>query len=116
MDRTSKKNKSHLLNVGAPFANYILVKLLEDGNGEREAIFNLREKETCVRAEDRERQDDKNRGSYQVSDDFLEKLGAFLHLIFWTSQLDDVALLRRVGEIDNDLEGSEMIITKLHYS
>lgn len=51
MDRTCKKNKSHLLNVGAPFANYVLVKLLEDGNGEREAIFNLREKETCVRAE-----------------------------------------------------------------
>lgn len=115
------KNKSHLLNVSAPFANYVLVKLLEDGNGEREAIFNLWEKENCHETERNSwgtgrGTKTKNGGSYQVSNDFLEKLGTFLHLIFRTSQLDDVALLRRVGEIDNDLEASEMIIIKLNYS
>lgn len=43
-------------------------------------------------------------GSYQVGNDFLEELGTFLHLVLRPSQLDDVTLLRRVGEIDNNLE------------
>lgn len=33
--------KSHLFDVGATLANYVFVKLLEDGNGEREAVLDL---------------------------------------------------------------------------
>lgn len=88
---------------------------------ESEKLFSICERKKTavkrsVRAEGQGEARPQKTGSYQVSNDFLEKLGAFLHLVFWTSQLDDVALLRRVGEIDNDLEGSGMIITKLHYS
>ena len=50
--------------------------------------------------------------SYQVSNDFLEELGTFLHLVLRPSQLDDVALLRRVGEIDNNLEVDQIILVK----
>lgn len=33
--------KSHLFDVGAALTNYIFVKLLEDGNGQWEAVLNL---------------------------------------------------------------------------
>lgn len=49
-------------------------------------------------------------GPYQLADDFLEKLSTFLHLVLRPSQLHDVALLRRVGEIDNDLEGGGIVV------
>lgn len=49
-------------------------------------------------------------GLYQVSNDFLEELGAFLHLVLRPSQLDDVTFLCRVGEIDNDLEVDEITL------
>ncbi len=39
--------KSHLFDVGAALTNYVFVKLLEDGNGEREAVLNLQKKESC---------------------------------------------------------------------
>lgn len=51
-------------------------------------------------------------GSYQVGDDFLQELCTFLHLVLRPSQLGDVTLLRRVGEIDNDLEAEDMILVK----
>lgn len=49
-------------------------------------------------------------GLYQVSNDFLEELGAFLHLVLRPSQLDDITFLCRVGEIDNDLEVDEITL------
>lgn len=67
------------------------------------------------RAERRRRsrdRDEGNGGTYQVSDDLLEELGTFLHLVLRPPQLDDVTLLRWVGEIDNHLEVGE--ITKLN--
>ena len=47
--------------------------------------------------------------SYQVCNDFVKELGTFLHLILGSPQLDNVTLLWRVGEIDNDLNASEII-------
>lgn len=46
-------------------------------------------------------------GLYQVRDDLLQELGTFLHLVLRTPQLDDVALLRRVGKINDDLKANE---------
>lgn len=40
---------------------------------------------------------------YQVSDHLLQELAALLHLVLGTPELHDVALLGRVGEIDDDL-------------
>lgn len=40
----------------------------------------------------------------QVCDDFLEELCTFFHLVLGPSQLNDVALLSRVGKINDDLE------------
>lgn len=53
-------------------------------------------------------------GSYQVSNDFLEELGTFLHLILWPSQLNYITFLSRVREIDNDLEDNKIILIKLN--
>lgn len=40
---------SHLFNVGAPLPDDVLVELLEDGHGEREAALNLQEgRKSCV--------------------------------------------------------------------
>ncbi len=55
-------------------------------------------------------------GRYQVSDDFLEELGTFLHLVLRTSQLDDVTLLSRVGEVDNNLEEDDIKLFKLNWN
>lgn len=55
-------------------------------------------------------------GSYQVSNDFLKELGTFFHLVLRPSQLDDVALLRRVGEINNNLEVNRITLqSKLNH-
>lgn len=48
--------------------------------------------------------------SYQVRNDFLEELGAFFHLVLGSPQLDDVALLRRVREVNNHLRAAEVTI------
>lgn len=97
---------SHLLNVGAALADDVLVELLEDGHGEREAALNLQEgRQSCIIIGRTEKVTIRSRRdvSYQVRDDFLEELGAFLHLVLGSPQLDDVALLRRVGEVNNHL-------------
>ena len=39
--KSSCDSRFHLFDVGAAFANYVFVKLLEDGYGEREAVLNL---------------------------------------------------------------------------
>lgn len=44
--------------------------------------------------------------SYQVCDEFCQKLGTLLHLVLGPSQLHNVTLLSRVGEIDHDLKES----------
>lgn len=94
------------------------MKLLEDGNGEREAVLNLEERErAAVKSGGTESGGEtkmERAGSYQVGDDFLEELSTFLHLVLRPSQLDDVALLRRVGEIDNDLEADEATLVRLN--
>lgn len=43
-------------------------------------------------------------GQYQFGDNFLKELGTFLHLVLRPSELDDVTLLRWVGEIYDHLE------------
>ena len=95
------------------------MKLLEDGNREREAVLNLEEKESCCEVTSRgtetgEETKIERAGSYQVGNDFLEELSTFLHLVLRAPQLDDVTLLRRVGEIDNDLEADEIMLVKLN--
>lgn len=97
------------------------MKLLEDGNREREAVLNLqRRTDAEVKGRDKEkhRQTEAQTGSggsHQVSDDLLEELGTFLHLVLRSSELHDVTLLRRVGEVNNDLEDDEMTL-KLNYN
>lgn len=53
---------------------------------------------------------------YQVRDDLLQELGTFLHLVLRTPQLDDVALLRRVGEINDDLKADGDEVKRLNKS
>lgn len=104
-------SRSHLLNVGAALADDVLVELLEDGHGEREAALNLQEgRQSCISVGRTEKVAIRSRrdgGSYQVHNDFLEELGAFLHLVLGSPQLDDVALLRRVGEVNNHLKNRQ---------
>lgn len=40
--------ESHLLDVGAALTNYVFMELLEDGNGEREAILDLPKKKKLL--------------------------------------------------------------------
>lgn len=82
---------------------------------ESEKLFSIyKRKDSCCEVKCREMQRDQEamieitEGLYQVSNDFLEELGAFLHLVLRPSQLDNVTFLCRVGEIDNDLEVDEI--------
>lgn len=43
--------------------------------------------------------------SYQVCHHLLHVLGALLHLILGPSKLDDVALVRWIREVDDNLQG-----------
>lgn len=45
----------------------------------------------------------KCKDSYQLSQEFLEKLAAFLHLILGPTELHDVTFLRLVRKCDDDL-------------
>lgn len=49
---------------------------------------------------------------YQVCHHLLHVLGALLHLIFGTSKLDDVTFVRRVWEVDDNLQEA-VIYSKL---
>lgn len=107
---------SHLLNVGAALADDILVELLEDGHREREAALDLQEgRRSSIKVGRTEKVTTGSRRSvsYQVCDDFLKELGAFFHLVLGSPQLDDVTLLRRVGEVDNHLEAAEKTIIEI---
>lgn len=87
---------------------------------ESEKLFSIYDKkESCCEVKRRETETDQetlveNGRSYQVGNDFLEELGTLLHLVFRPSQLDNVTLLRWVGEIYNDLEIDEVILVKLN--
>lgn len=83
-----------------------------------EKLFSIceREKAAVKSRVKRQRQRDKDGKpqirSYQISNDFLKELGTFLHLILRASQLDNVTLLRRVGEVDNDLDAQQITLSK----
>lgn len=90
------------------------MKLLEDGNRECEAVLDLQKEQrdvvkSAVNVCAAEIKCHMKKGSYQVCNDFLKKLGAFLHLILWASQLNNVTLLRWVREVDNHLEDNQTI-------
>lgn len=92
------------------------MELLEDGHGEREAALNLQGgRQTCISVGRTAEVAFRSRrgGSYQVRNDFLEELGAFLHLVLGPPQLDDVALLRWVGEVNNHLEAELIIMLEI---
>lgn len=76
-----------------------------------EKLFSIYEREkTAVKSRVKRQRQTKtiNLGSYQVSNYFLKELGTFLHLVLRPSELDNVTLLRRVGEDDNHLDVNQI--------
>lgn len=63
---------------------------------------------------EREEDEGGGRATDQLGDDFLEELGTFLHLVLGSPQLDDVALVRRVGKGDDHLEAEEDGVSAEH--
>lgn len=70
-----------------------------------EKLFSIcKHKESLCETEGGETEAKTQAETYQVSDDLLEELGTFLHLILWPSQLDNVTLLCWIRKIDDHLE------------
>lgn len=87
------------------------MELFEDGDGEGEAVLHLREKQKGAVSNQevvhcKQEVMHESVRSYQVCDEFCQKLGTLLHLVLGPSQLHNVTLLSRVGEIDHDLKES----------